>query len=780
MARRLLILVGALALGLGGLAWLTTPSAPPAFAATGDVPEYLGGSTRTNYSGSETAITPSSAASLEARWSASSHGTSSISVQPVVANGVAYWGDFDGYVHATNATTGAELWSRYVGKTTVYTGPLEICEPPSLGVVGAASVATVGGHQLVFVPGGGNMDEGAGNGVYFYALNASDGSKAWATKIGTAPLAANGASNPQGYDTLWASATLSSTTGSPQVYVAVAAHGSCPSWTDGRVLRLDAATGTLATTVHLPATGPNFCNGSDIWGTPAVDDANGKVYVATGEADPTCAATHPQPYNNSLLRLDATTLAVESAWKAPVTDADDSDFGSTPMLFSGGGKDLVGVMNKNGYYYVFDRSAALSGGPLWSYHVAVGGAGPEEGDGSVAPAASDGTNVYLAGGTPFNFPGCATGGSLVAVNPADGSMRWRVCTGVPVLGAPAAAPGVVVVPAGADLQVRRASDGALLTHFTPDGPAAGFEGWFVGPPTISNGWLYAASMAGKVHGWTVPGSTTTTTAGGGGGGGGGTGTTSGYWMVGRDGSVYAFGAARYLGGAGAYLGAARAFGVAAVHLEPTPSGHGYWIVDNLGRVYAFGDAGWLGNADRDAFDPGELVSSLSATPSGHGYWIFTTRGRVLRFGDAGSYGDMSATHLNGPVLGSIATPSGKGYYMVASDGGIFAFGDAVFRGSMGGKPLNSPVQALVPTADNKGYWLVAGDGGIFAFGNATFRGSMGSTKLNRPVVGMVRYGNGYLMAASDGGVFDFSDQPFLGSLANNPPAYPITGIATAG
>src|SRR5205807_9626566 len=102
------------------------------------------------------------------------------------------------------------------------------------------------------------------------------------------------------------------------------------------------------------------------------------------------------------------------------------------------------------------------------------------------------------------------------------------------------------------------------------------------------------------------------------------------------------------------------------------------------------------------------------------------------FGDAVSYGDMSMTALNGPVLDSIPTPTGKGYYMVASDGGIFAFGDAVFRGSMGGRRLNAPVQSLVPAPSAGGYWLVASDVGVFAF-DAPFRGSMGTTHLAKPV-----------------------------------------------
>jgi hypothetical protein len=259
------------------------------------------------------------------------------------------------------------------------------------------------------------------------------------------------------------------------------------------------------------------------------------------------------------------------------------------------------------------------------------------------------------------------------------------------------------------------------------------------------------------------------------GGGGTLGASAGYWMVGSDGKVYAFGAAGAFGDA--------PVAGAAVDLEPNPAFTGYWVVDDVGHVFALGQArGDLGNADLtpDELANGERVTALSATPSGNGYWIFTNRGRVFTKGDAQSFGDMSQTVLNGPVLDSIPTPTGKGYYMVASDGGIFAFGDAQFFGSMGGQPLNAPVQSLVPTATNKGYWLVASDGGIFAFGDAVFKGSMGATVLNRPVTGMVRFGDGYLMVGEDGGIFDFSSLPFLGSLGDHPPAHPIVAVAAQG
>ena len=245
---------------------------------------------------------------------------------------------------------------------------------------------------------------------------------------------------------------------------------------------------------------------------------------------------------------------------------------------------------------------------------------------------------------------------------------------------------------------------------------------------------------------------------------------NGYWMLGSDGKVYAFGEARHLGAP------TLAAGISAADLETTPTGNGYWIVDSAGNVFGYGDAAFHGGIPGGQLAAGETVTSLSSTPSGKGYWIFTNKGRAIRFGDATFFGDMSRITLAGPVLDSIPTPTGLGYYMVGSDGGIFAFGDAKFHGSMGGKKLNAPVQSLVPDSDGVGYWLVASDGGIFAF-NAPFKGSMGDRKLAKPVTGMVPYGDGYLMVGEDGGIFNFSDKPFDGSLGANPPSRPIVSVS---
>jgi len=263
---------------------------------------------------------------------------------------------------------------------------------------------------------------------------------------------------------------------------------------------------------------------------------------------------------------------------------------------------------------------------------------------------------------------------------------------------------------------------------------------------------------------------------------------SGYWMLGFDGTVYAFGSAPHCG----HLDVFVSIGEFGADIEPTPDGRGYWVLDGLNYVdfvhcglnepydpndRAFFDYEW-NNFFEERLLPGEIPISISALPDGTGYWVFTDRGRALPFGAAQWYGDMGNVPLNGPVLDSVATPTGRGYWMVASDGGIFSFGDAQFYGSMGGQRLNAPVMSMAPDPDGVGYWLVASDGGIFAFG-APFYGSMGATPLNQPISGIVESptGGGYLMVAEDGGIFTFGDVPFWGSLGASPPAWPIMSVA---
>jgi hypothetical protein len=249
---------------------------------------------------------------------------------------------------------------------------------------------------------------------------------------------------------------------------------------------------------------------------------------------------------------------------------------------------------------------------------------------------------------------------------------------------------------------------------------------------------------------------------------------SGYWLVERDGTIYAFGDAEKY----------PPVGKPVIDAATDPGGHGLWVLAADGDVIVYGEAEDQGSASLKALAKGEHLATIAAhpgqtrkliTPGESGYWVFTDRGRVFPFGDAGYFGDLTTVALNGPIVASQSTPSGRGYQMIGSDGGVFSFGDGAFHGSMGDARLNRPVNGIAPDPDGDGYWLVASDGGVFGF-DAGFAGSMGGKPLNAPIVEMVPYGDGYLMLGSDGGVFNFSSLDFSGSLGSTPPDTPIVSV----
>jgi hypothetical protein len=273
----------------------------------------------------------------------------------------------------------------------------------------------------------------------------------------------------------------------------------------------------------------------------------------------------------------------------------------------------------------------------------------------------------------------------------------------------------------------------------------------------------------------------------------------GYWLVGGDGGVFAFGVP-FLGSNAGDPGACRPNTVdrtlpdgACQAIAAVPDGSGYWILDiDIGAITPAGAAGFFGQPfDEFQGVPREFVPTgraIVSTPSGQGYWVLVVglsgAATIMPFGDASFLGDTatlaaSGLEVRGDPVGVAVTPDGQGYWEVHSDGGVFAFGTAPFHGSLGGVLLNERIVAIVATADGGGYWLIGADGGVFAFGNAPFAGSLGGTPLNSPIVGAARSSPaGYVLAARDGGVFAFGDAPFHGSLGSTALARPIFGITS--
>jgi outer membrane protein assembly factor BamB len=417
------------------------------------------------FSSSHATITPANASMLKKVWTATSGGP--VFAQPIVANGTIYWGSFDGYERATT-TSGKLAWKTFLGTTTP---PAGTCIPPTAGVASTPNYRTdvpIGASHAVLFVGGGD--------AALYALDANSGAVLWRRSLGASPT-----------HMIWDSPAYYK----GSIYVGVSSYGICP-YVQGQFFRIDARTGKILNTLNLM---PQGCTGDGIWGSPAIDAARNVLFFVTG--NPTNGCPRGEAFSESIIKASLGNLRILDHWAVPQAERGyDTDFGSTPNLFTanikGKTRAMVGVVNKNGIYYAFDRTA-IGAGPVWRARVAAGGSTPEAGEGTIAPSAWDGHNgtLYSAGDTvTIGKRVCA--GSISALNPNTGRFQWRDClTDGYVIGAVSGAPGFVVVGEGTHLLVVRTSDGHILYNTT--GSAA-----FAGPATISNGVIYATDVAGNL------------------------------------------------------------------------------------------------------------------------------------------------------------------------------------------------------------------------------------------------------------------------------------------
>lgn len=460
-AMRLLAAVGVIVVLVG------LPVSGARAQTSGNWSTYLNNGARTGYNSAEWLVTPSTTPKLTKLWTDRTSG--SISAEPIEVNGVLYYGSWNGNEYAVKAATGTRLWSAYLGQTTDPT----CFGPTTIGVASTATVGTIMVHgiptQAVFVGGG----DGS-----FYALNASTGRVVWKTQLGT----------PQDGYFLFSSPVLYK----GSIYEGLGSLGDCPLVRGGMV-RMDATTGTVKNTLY---TSPVGCNGADVWGSPTVDTATGDLYFVTGNAG-FCGS--PESLAVAVIQTNS-SLNLLSSWQVPSASQpnDDSDFGSTPTLFhasiSGVVHQMVGVQNKNGIYYAFDRSA-ISRGPLWQQQMAEGGECPECGDGDISPSAYDGQHLFV-GGAQTQINGVTCAGSIRELQSATGATVWADCLqSGSVLGAVTAVPGVTFVGAGDTAYAVATSTGAILWSYQDKNGGSDF--W--GAPTISSGRVYFGNQDGSLY-----------------------------------------------------------------------------------------------------------------------------------------------------------------------------------------------------------------------------------------------------------------------------------------
>ncbi len=215
---------------------------------------------------------------------------------------------------------------------------------------------------------------------------------------------------------------------------------------------------------------------------------------------------------------------------------------------------------------------------------------------------------------------------------------------------------------------------------------------------------------------------------------------SGYWLVATDGGIFAFGDAPYVGsipglgllpaGSG---GPGKHLNAPIVGMVPSASGAGYFMIGSDGGVFAFGDAQYEGSCPGIGGCVGAAVG-VAPDASGLGYWLVTTSGHVYTFGDAQNFGAPGPQSSN--ITSIVRTPDGKGYWILDANGSVFAYGSAAFLGGLpaGASGALDPATAIFTASDGGGYWVATALGKVYAFGDAPQDGDMSGTHLNGSII----------------------------------------------
>ena len=381
----------------------------------------------------------------------------------VVVNHTVYVGSWDGYERAYDES-GNLKWATNLGQSTSCSD--QAGGPYTQGVTSAPAVDPVSGDLY--------LGDGTSN---FDALDPNTGAILWSvpTDIGTG-----------NYN--WSSPLIYK----GHAYIGTASFCDDPL-TQGKLLRINLQTHRVDATFASVPTGQV---GGGIWSSPVVDPATNTVFVTTGTR-----TSASQPLAESIVALDATTLAVKSHWQVPDCNPTcaDFDFGTTPTLLTDSAhRQLIAAANKNGYLYAFDRNN-LAGGPVWQDNIAVSGAAPFNGQGSVSNGVFDGKYLYYAGGIT-SISGQSYMGSVRAIDPATGNYVWQRGLAAVPLAALTSANGELVCPTydfggKAGLWIINAATGNVDYANAGD---------FFAPPTVADGFLFEGDIDGNFDAFQFP------------------------------------------------------------------------------------------------------------------------------------------------------------------------------------------------------------------------------------------------------------------------------------
>ena len=449
--------------------------AVPSFSQTANGWPFAGNDlNNSRWASAETILNKQNVSGLTVQWQFTTQNDVSATPSVDATAGYVYFPDWSGNLYKLNAATGVPVWTHKMTDYGLSPAVMSRTTPTLYGtmVIVGASASLVNPNP---------------SGSYLLALNASDGSLIWSTALDPNPNSVS--------------------TGSPIIYNGIAYVGVSSSEERldnptfrGSLVAVSLANGQILWQTYFV---PNGYTGAPVWSsTPVIDVARSQIYVTTGnnylvppsvqaceqaangnqKAILGCQASNN--YEDSIVALDLATgnvkwgrrCSADDAWIAacnqngiacPDPAGLDLDFGAGANLFTaninGVPTQLVGAGQKSGVYWALSPN---SGALQWSTVVGPSGklGGMEWG------TASDNQRIYVAIGNASQKPytlqpsGVSwNGGSWAALDAATGAILWQVPD-----------PGLSTVHPG-------------------------LHALSLGPATVANGVVYAASMSGYMY-----------------------------------------------------------------------------------------------------------------------------------------------------------------------------------------------------------------------------------------------------------------------------------------
>jgi len=298
---------------------------------------------------------------------------SAVTGTPAIVDGVAYFGDWSGTLHAVDLDSGKERWA------AEHERPRDIITGSPLVTAKRVFVADLAGYLHA-------VDRSTGKSIWSVALEPGLASAA----IFSSPVEAEG-----------------------RIIIGTVSMVPGIGGFRGSVVGLDAWTGTELWRVGVGYAEEGRGSAIGIWSSAAVDRGRGTAYIGTGNTNRGDAS---DSLGNALLAIDYRTGSVVWSYRFVDDPLDqDVDVGAAPNLFEIDGRDVVGAGCKCGDYAVVDRD---TGALVWRTALTPGGPA----GGVMTTAAVDDTTVYVHSYDFTDDPGLEV---VFALDRTDGSIRWQ-------------------------------------------------------------------------------------------------------------------------------------------------------------------------------------------------------------------------------------------------------------------------------------------------------------------------------------------------------------------